>query len=266
VSASTLARTEPWRGLAEVPPGWGPCVVTIGVFDGVHRGHASLIDRAVRLGRESGVPTVLATFDPHPARVVGPPRDTAALSTPRRRAWLASGLGVDAVLVLPFTPELAATPAEEFVGSVLVDGLGACAVVVGSNFRFGARAAGDVALLRELGARHGFTAEGVELLHTADVRCSSSHVRLCLALGDVTAAARALGRPHRVEGRLDGHLLAVPPGTAVPASGRYLGLLTPADDAPEAVEVVVDDGTVAVHGAARRSGVATLDFVQEAGW
>ncbi len=164
-------------------------------------------------------------------------------------------------------PTLVRTPAEEFVSRVLVDELDACAVVVGRDFRFGARGAGTIDTLVDLGRRHGFTAGSVELLHTADVRCSSSHVRLCLALGDVTAAARALGRPHRVEGRLDGHLLAVPSGTAVPASGRYLGLLTPADDAPEAVEVEVevDDGTVAVHGV-RRSGVAALDFLQEAGW
>jgi riboflavin kinase/FMN adenylyltransferase len=263
VSAPALARSGPWRRLADVPPGWGPCVVTIGVFDGVHRGHASVIARAVRLGRERGVPTVLVTFDPHPARVVGPPRDTTALSTPDRRAGLARELGVDAVLVLPFTPELARTPAEEFVSRVLVDGLGACAVVVGRDFRFGARGAGTIDTLVDLGRGHGFTAEGVELLQAADVRCSSTHVRSCLSSGDVAAAADALGRPHRVEGRLVAGRLEVPPGTAVPAPGRYDGVLSVAGHRPRWVAVVVGaDGTVRLPGAVPGSRApAALDFL-----
>ncbi|MDP9442066.1 MAG: adenylyltransferase/cytidyltransferase family protein, partial [Actinomycetota bacterium] len=201
---TTATAMRIWRGLDEVPCGFGPCVVTIGVFDGVHRGHTRLIERAVEVGRRHGVPTVLITFDPHPARVVGPPRDTSALSTPERRAELAGELGVDAVLVLSFTPELARTPPEAFVRSVLVRGLQASAVVVGSNFRFGEGGAGTVELLRALGRRFGFAAEGVDLLRTEQVRCSSTHVRSCLSSGDTAAAARALGRPHRVEGRLAG--------------------------------------------------------------
>ncbi len=260
---AATTRTRLWWGLPEVPAGWGPCVVTLGVFDGVHRGHARLIRRAVDRGGELGLPTVAVTFDPHPARVVGPPRDTAALSTPRRRADLAGELGVAAVLVLAFTPELAATPAAEFAEQVLVDGLRARAVVVGADFRFGARGAGSVAVLRDLGRRHGFTAEGVDLLQAGDVRCSSSHVRSCLSRGDVAAAAAALGRPHRVEGRLAAGRLRVPPGAAVPAPGRYDGALTVDGRSPSPVTVLVDaDRSVHLAGPARGTGLpATLDFL-----
>jgi riboflavin kinase/FMN adenylyltransferase len=251
-----------WQGLEEVPAGWGPCVVTIGVFDGVHRGHARLIERAVERARDAGLPAVLVTFDPHPAQVVGPPRDTARLSTPHRRADLAHELGVDAVLVLRFTEQLARTPAEEFVRQVLVDGLGARCVVVGADFRFGARGAGHVGTLHELGRRHGFTTEGVDLLHAADARCSSTRVRSCLSEGDTAAAADVLGRPHRVEGRLSGGALELPAGTAVPAPGHYVGVLTADGGWPRLVDVTIDARRrISVTGGPPATGTAALDFL-----
>ncbi|MFV0459725.1 MAG: hypothetical protein ACK5MT_13250 [Actinomycetales bacterium] len=218
---------RPWNGVEEIPPAWGPSAITIGVFDGVHRGHTRLIERTIQAAQRHRVPSVLVTFDPHPARVIGPPRDTATLSTPARRAELAGRLGVDAVLVLPFTPALARTPADAFATRVLVDNLHAVAVVVGRNFRFGAGGKGDLATLRHLGHRHGFTVEGVPLLHTAQSRCSSTYVRHCLSSGDLAAATRALGRPHRVEGRLSEGTLTVPAYTALPPQNRrFPGLLT----------------------------------------
>jgi riboflavin kinase/FMN adenylyltransferase len=229
---------ERWRGLGGVPPGWGRSVVTIGVFDGVHRGHQQLIGAAVAQGRERGLPTVLITFDPHPAEVVRPGSHPARLTSLRRRADLVAELGVDAFLVLPFTIELARMSPAEFAHEVLVERLHAAAVMVGRNFTFGHRAAGNFTVLGELGARFGFAVEGVEL--TTDsardhITFSSTYVRACIDAGDVEAAAAALGRPHRVEGVVvHGYQrgrqlgfptanIASPPYTALPADGVYAG-------------------------------------------
>lgn len=263
MTGATVIGARLWHGLDDVPAGLGPCVVTIGVFDGVHRGHVRVIERAVAVGLEQRLPTVLVTFDPHPARVVGPPRDTAALSTPGRRAQLAGEHGVDAVLVLPFTAELAGTRPDDFVRRVLIEALDARAVVVGSDFRFGARGAGDLATLAELGRRHGFISDGVDLLSPEGVRCSSTQVRACLATGDVAGAARVLGRPHRVEGRLAGGVLAVPPGTAVPAPGRYPGVLASTGARVRVEALVGAGGAIRVAGGPAADGVVSLDFLPD---
>ena len=212
-------------------------MVTIGVFDGVHRGHQQLIGRAVELARERGVPCVLMTFDPHPAEVVRPGSHPARLTTLPRRAELVEQLGVDVFCVVPFTTELSRMPADEFVHEILVDRLHAAAVVVGENFTFGHKAAGNVELLRELGRRFGFTVEGAELVSQTTsagrVTFSSTYIRACIDAGDVEAAAEALGRPHRLDGivvRGDGRgrklgfptaNLSTPPHVAVPADGVY---------------------------------------------
>ena len=226
-----------WQGLDEVPSTWGKSVVTVGVFDGVHRGHQLIISQAKRTAAELSLPFVVVTFDPHPAEVVRPGSHPPLLCTPRFRSELLGRLGADAVCVLAFTPEFSQLPAAEFVRTVLVDGLHAAAVVIGENFRFGHRAAGDVALLTELGEKYGFAAEGVPLLTDHGVTISSSGIRDLLAAGDVAGAARDLGRPHRVEGvvvRGHGRGRALgfptanaepPPKTAVPADGIYAGWL-----------------------------------------
>jgi riboflavin kinase/FMN adenylyltransferase len=227
-----------WRGLDAVPPGWGRSVVTVGVFDGVHRGHQQLIGAAVAAGRDRGLPTVLITFDPHPAEVVRPGSHPARLTGLRRRADLVAELGVDAFLVLPFTTELSRRTPAEFAHETLVERLHAAAVLVGRNFRFGHRGEGDVAALTEFGLRFGFAVEGVELATDGagdHVTFSSTYVRACIDAGDVEAAAEALGRPHRVEGVVvhgykRGRALgfptanvASPPYTALPADGVYAG-------------------------------------------
>lgn len=183
-----------------MPPGWGRCVVTIGVFDGVHRGHAQLIAAATRAAAERGMPAVLMTFDPHPAEVVRPGSHPPQLSTLERRAQLAQEMGIDVFCVLPFTATLAAQSPEEFAHEVLVDTLHAAEVVVGDNFTFGHKAVGDVAKLRELGVRFGFEVTGVKLFGEHAVTFSSTYIRSCVASGDVELAAEALGRLHRVEG------------------------------------------------------------------
>ncbi len=233
---------ERWRGIDEIPASWGRCVLTIGVFDGVHRGHQALIGRAVATARSQGLPAVVMTFDPHPSEVVRPGSHPAVLTTIRRRAELIAELGVDALLVMPFTPALSQVGAEEFVHDVLVDRLHVAGVVVGESFRFGHRGAGSIATLRELGPRFGFTALEVGLItdgEAADldpVPVSSTYVRSSVAAGDVRAAALALGRPHRLEGFVvhgdgrGGSQLGYPTANldldahaAVPADGIYAG-------------------------------------------
>ena len=227
-----------WHGLDDVPDGWGPCMVTVGVFDGVHRGHQRIVHHALDAAREPGLPVVVLTFDPHPDEVVRPGTHPPFLCTTRRRAELLAGLGVDAVCMLPFTLEFSRLAPDEFVRAVLADRLHTARVVVGENFRFGHKAAGDVALLRQLGEKYDFTAVGVPLLVSDGVTISSSYIRERLAAGDVTAAAEALGRPHRVEGvvvrgQQRGRALGfptanlqTPPHTAIPADGIYAGWLS----------------------------------------
>ncbi len=189
-----------WYGLADVPSAWGGCVATIGVFDGVHRGHQRIIGRAVEIARARHLPVVVVTFDPHPDEVVRPGSHPPFLTTTRRRAELLAGLGADALCVLPFSLEFSRLSPDEFVRVALSERLHAAAVVVGENFRFGHKAMGDVPLLAQLGEKYDFTAEGVPLLVDGGVTISSTYIRERLAVGDVAAAARALGRPHRVEG------------------------------------------------------------------
>jgi riboflavin kinase/FMN adenylyltransferase len=227
-----------WQGLADVPQDWGRSAVTIGVFDGVHRGHQRIITRTAGTAAGLGLPMVVITFDPHPAEVIRPGSHPVLLCTPARRAELLAGLGADAVCMMPFTLEFSRLAPEEFVRLVLADRLHAAAVVVGENFRFGHRAAGDVALLAELGEKYGFTAEAVPLLHDDGIKISSSLIRQKLADGDVTGAAGDLGRLHRVEGIVvpghrRGRALGFPtanletlPHTAVPADGVYAGWLS----------------------------------------
>jgi len=190
---------ERWRGLEAVPTGWGRSVVTVGVFDGVHLGHQQLISCAVDRGRERGLPTVVVTFDPHPAELIRPGSHPARLTSLRRRADLVADLGVDAFCVLPFTAELSRQEPAEFAHEVLVERLHATDVVVGRNFTFGHRAAGDVTLLTGLGQRFGFGVQGLDLIAGERVTFSSTYIRACIDAGDVTAAAggRRLRRPVR---------------------------------------------------------------------
>jgi riboflavin kinase / FMN adenylyltransferase len=268
-----------WRGLDSLPGGWGRCVVTVGVFDGVHLGHQELIHRAVSLARERGLPSVLLTFDPHPSEVVRPGSHPAQLTTLRRKAELVEALGIDVFCVLPFTPELSKLPADEFVHEVLIEKLHAAAVVVGENFAFGHGAVGNVALLSRLGHRFGFVTEGAKLVTVPnpepgeEITFSSTYIRSCIDAGDVTAARAALGRPHRLEGivvRGDrrGHELGFPTANlstprfaAVPADGVYaclFSLLNQAGSGP--LKAAVSVGTnPTFSGRERRVEAFVLD-------
>ena len=231
-----------WRGLEEIPADWGRSVVTIGSFDGVHRGHQLIIGQAVERARELGLPSVVVTFDPHPREVIRPGSHPPLLAPHPRRAELIAELGVDAVLVLPFTTEFSNESPETFVQQVLVDALRARVVIEGPNFRFGHKAAGDVALLTELGRADHFQVEVVDLQVCGTAGdgepFSSSLTRRLVESGDMAGANEVLGRPHRVEGVVvrgaqRGRELGYPtanvetvPHSAVPADGVYAGWLT----------------------------------------
>ena len=228
-----------WRSLEEVRRDGAASrtVVTIGNFDGVHLGHQHVIQRAREMAGElGGLPVVAVTFDPHPIAVLRPEHAPPTLTDIETRGRLLHAEGVDAVLVLPFTRDVAAWSPEDFVSTVLVDALHARAVVVGANFRFGAKASGDVATLTGLGQVHDFRTEGIALDGGPQV-WSSTYVRNCLAAGDVEGATEALGRPFTVRGEVvkgdqRGRELGYPtanvPTTgmhAAPADGVYAGWL-----------------------------------------
>ena len=221
------------RALDEVAA--APSVVSIGFFDGVHRGHQTIIQRAVRTARTQGVRSVVVTFDRHPMEVVNPGSQPKLLMTLPRRAQALADQDVDVVVVVPFDDDLRHLTPEGFIDHVLVQPLQAQKVIVGANFRFGHRAAGDVATLSSVGPSRGFTAEGVTLLELDGVVISSTEIRAAVDSGDVDRAARMLGRPHRVDGivvRGDqrGKGLGFPTANlqaskrvAVPAKGIYAG-------------------------------------------
>ena len=259
-----------WRGVTSAPSGWGRSVVTIGVFDGVHRGHQQLVGGAVETARRLGLPAVAVTFDPHPTEVVRSGSQPAMLTSQRYRADLLERLGVDVVCVLPFTREFSRLDPDEFVHAVLVEGLHAAAVVVGENFRYGHKATGDVATLTDAGRRLGFSVEGVPLLGSDDTTWSSTYVRSSVKAGDVEAAAAALGREHRIEGvvvRGDqrGRELGYPtanveplPWSAVPADGVYAGrLVRGGQELPAAISIGTNP---TFDGLERRVEAYVLDF------
>jgi len=240
-----------WRSLDAVPDDLGPTVVTIGNFDGVHRGHQTVLRKTREEAERAGLPVVAVSFDPHPMAVLRPEHAPSIITPLDRRADLLVDAGADHVLALAFDMDMAGWSPQQFIDLVLVEALQARVVVVGANFRFGHRAAGDVATLREAGESDGFTAVGVELQGGPQV-WSSTYVRTCLAAGDVAGAAEALGhlfavRGVVVEGDKRGRDLGFPtanvpvdPQAAVPADGVYAGWLRRVDDGtsyPAAISV-----------------------------
>jgi riboflavin kinase / FMN adenylyltransferase len=261
-----------YDGVAALPEGVKPTVVTVGMFDGVHRGHRALLDRVAAEAAARGVPAAAVTFDRHPLAVLRPGSEPPLLTTLDRKVDLLGEAGVDVVLVLEFTRELSEVPAEAFATEVLFDALAARAVVVGENFRFGHKAAGDPTLLADLGRPRGIEVVAVPLqTHDGDV-VSSTRVRSELASGDVAAAAASLGRPYAVEGvvvegdhrgrpllGIPTANLQVPAGIALPADGVYAGHLTDEEDGP-ARPAAISVGTNPQFGTDRRVEAHVLDF------
>ena len=181
-----------------------PNAVTIGNFDGIHQGHQAMLARlTARAASVGGAPTVL-TFEPHPREVFTPDAAPTRLTSLREKLEILRGLGVAHVHVCRFTREFASLSAEEFVRRILVEGLKARYVLVGDDFRFGAKRAGDFDLLRRLGHEYGFEAEALHTVEAAGQRASSTAVRDALATGDMATAAQFLGRPYSISGRVVG--------------------------------------------------------------
>ncbi len=232
----------PGRGLAEVlaqARPTSPAHVTIGVFDGVHRGHQRLITCMVRAARSARQAAIAMTFDPHPVATLGhaPP---PLLTTMEERAELLAALGLDIMIVLPFTPATARTPATDFV-EALMHHLNLTALWGGPDFTIGHRREGNVSFLRRLGAERGFTVHTVEPLAWGGALVSSSRVRAALQVGDIPQAIGCLGRPYRLSGivappqphppgragrTLEGRAfdLCPPPERLIPACGVYAGI------------------------------------------
>jgi len=257
-------------GLAALPARLEASVVTVGMFDGVHRGHRALLERVAAEAAARGVPAAAVTFDRHPLAVLRPGSEPPLLTTLDTKVALLGEAGMAVVLVLEFTRELSEVGAEAFATEVLFDGLAARAVVVGENFRFGHKAAGDPALLADLGRPRGIEVVAVPLRTHGGEVVSSTRVRAELAAGDVAAAAVSLGRPYAVEGvvvagdRRGGPLLGVPTanlempaGIAVPADGVYAGHLT---DRRVTRPAAVSVGTNPQFGTERRVEAHVLDF------
>ncbi len=228
--------------LEDVSP--APSAVTLGFFDGVHRGHQQLVDHAARHGAADSLRTVAATFDRHPTQVLRPGSEPPLLMTLERRVHTLQEVGADLVLVIPFTVELSELSPSGFVDEVLCSALNAQVVVVGENFRFGHLAAGDARALSRIGDDRGFDVDIVELLTCDGEPLSSTQIRRHLAEGDVEWAAAALGRPHVIDGVVvqgegRGRSIGIPtanvavaPHTQLPANGVYAGLVELVPEVP----------------------------------
>ncbi|ABM08652.1 riboflavin kinase/FMN adenylyltransferase [Pseudarthrobacter sp. PvP004] len=236
-----------WNDPTEVPKDFGPTVVTIGNFDGVHRGHQHVLSQLTDTAKRHNIPSVAVTFDPHPAQVHRPDSAPELIMGLQDKLEALGDTGVDAVLVMKYTLELAAMTPLEFVREVLLEGLHAAHLVVGHDLRFGAGNAGDVVTMQELGDQLGFGVQvvneygagGFPVHHDGDTdrRCSSTWVREALSEGDVVTAAAVLGRPHRMRGEVvhgaaRGRDLGFPTANLshdstgyVPADGIYAGWL-----------------------------------------
>lgn len=204
------------RGLASFPPELSPSVAALGSFDGIHRAHAVVLATTVERARVLGLPAVACTFDPHPAQVLHPERAPAPIATLDDNLERIAAEGVDAALVIPFTPEFSQMEAEAFVEDVLVKRLGVREVVVGFNHTFGRGARGTAALFRDLGVKNDFVVHVLPPLQVDGQTVSSRAIREALREGDAVTARAFLGHPYAVKG----------PVTRGAGRGRTLGFPT----------------------------------------
>jgi len=232
-----------------MPSAKKPVVVTIGVFDGVHKGHLAVLSEARAIADRRNARLIVASFDPHPASVLRKTDFLGLLTLPTYRAQLLKAAGVDAVEFLEFNDYLRQLTPDEFVDDILLNQLGTDAVVVGSNFRFGNKASGDVAVLQSLATKYGFDVEVISLKGDSSA-WSSTRIRQEIMSGNVEAAREILGRPHRLSGEViygdqRGRELGFPTanlspshGLVVPADGVYAGLLSTSDEVlPAAISI-----------------------------
>jgi riboflavin kinase/FMN adenylyltransferase len=228
-----------YSDLRSVPEGFGPSAVTIGKFDGVHLGHRRVIDAMKAAADQLGLASVVLTFDRHPLALLKPEICPPSIASNEQKRELLAATGIDATVMIPFTREFSEEEPEQFVDSVLVSALKARLVFVGSNFRFGHRGRGDVALLTELGRSAGFEVRQIDQALADDEHpISSTLIRQLLDRGDVVGAAALLGRAPSIRGTVvhgfeRGRTLGYPTANLsreveglVPADGVYAALLT----------------------------------------
>jgi riboflavin kinase/FMN adenylyltransferase len=228
----------------DLPPGKSPLsrtVVTIGNFDGVHLGHQVILSRVVQRARQLDGQAVAITFDPHPLKVLRPEIHLPLLTTPEQKLELLAGCGLDAVVVLPFTPEFAALGAREFVAQYFCESLQVREVIIGPDYCFGRGREGNIDLLKEMGVNCGFTVQVVWAVEAEGAVVRSSLIRALLRLGKVNEVRRLLGRPYGVSGQV------------VPGKGRGAKLLgVPTANIRPVNELLPASGIYAVR--VRRSG------------
>jgi riboflavin kinase/FMN adenylyltransferase len=191
-----------YRSLDEVPPDFGPSALTIGNFDGVHAGHRRILRRVKEVALERGLKASALTFNPHPSKVVAPARAPRLMNSPEQRCALMGEEGIEQVFIMPFDRHVAHLTPEQFVEQVLVRKLGVRAVVLGHDFCFGYKQAGNVRVLGELGRKYGFTTEEVKGVTVRGQLVSSTGLRQLIEAGRVSQAARLLERPYALEGEV----------------------------------------------------------------
>ena len=233
-----------------IPDAMRGAILALGNFDGFHLGHQAVVGRAVQRGAHERRPVIVATFDPHPVRHFKPETPPFRLTSLDQRQRLFAQAGADAMLVFGFDGKLAATSAEEFVGGLLAERVGAAGVVTGEDFTFGAKRRGNAAVLSELGARVGIVAETVAPVFLHGEPVSSSRIREALVAGDPGAATRLLTRPFAIQG-IVGHGAKRGRTLGYPTANLKLGTYLRPRYGIYAVRVRLDDGS-------EHDGVASL--------
>ena len=185
-----------------LPHSQGRCALTIGNFDGVHRGHRALVEKVVAAARHEGLQACVLTFEPHPREFFAPDAAPARLTRLRDKLELLAAIGIERAHVARFDKRFAALPADRFIEGMLLRGLGVRRLIVGRDFRFGAKRAGDFALLAEAAGRHGFALEAMPDVLFEGERASSSAVRAALQAGELRRAERLLGHPYTISGKV----------------------------------------------------------------
>jgi riboflavin kinase/FMN adenylyltransferase len=220
------------RGLYNIPTDFCGCVATIGNFDGVHLGHQAILQQLKKQGEKHGLPTVVMMFEPQPREFFAPDQAPARLANMSEKLQDLASFGIDYVLCLPFNQKLRSMSADQFIQSILLDGLKISHLIVGDDFRFGCDRTGDYQLLQTVGSNAGFSVEDTKTFELEGKRVSSTRVRECLCANDLESANTLLGRPYRMSGRIGygrqlGRTIGVPTANVIlqrnklPMTGVY---------------------------------------------
>ena len=220
------------RGLYNIPTDFSGCVATIGNFDGVHLGHQAILQQLKKQGEEHQLPTVVMMFEPQPREFFAPDQAPARLANMSEKLQDLANFGIDYVLCLPFNQKLRSMSADQFIQSILLDGLKISHLIVGDDFRFGCDRTGDYQLLQNVGSKFGFSVEDTKTFELEGRRVSSTRVRECLGANDLESVNKLLGRPYRMSGRIGygrqlGRTIGVPTANVIlqrnklPMTGVY---------------------------------------------